>query len=372
MNTQLQCFFVVATVGACVEPRTPASVHAVAALPDTVPAPVDNPGSEAKVVLGRALFWDPILSGDRDVACATCHHPDYAYADGRALSIGVGGVGLGPLRVAVGVLHATTLNSMTILDTAWNGLNARDVPTSPEDAPMFWANRAHGLENQASGPMHNIDEMRGTQFTDAAIGFEVAARLEANAEYRAMFDRAFGAVPITEKNITQAIAVFERTLVARNSSFDRYMAGEDAAMNSAQKRGLMEFTARGCTHCHAGPMLSDFQLHTMQADHGLHGGHSGTGMPGGVIRTVSLRNVMRTAPYFQDGSLPTIDDVFNFYMHIDQAADPELAGIDPPMPIAVGARDDLKAFFTAISDGDYDRSVPVTVPSGLPPGGTIR
>ena len=89
------------------------------------------------------------------------------------------------------------------------------------------------------------------------------------------------------------------------------------------------------------------------------------------MRTASLRNVTRTAPYFQDGSLATLDDVFNFYMHVDRDADPDLVGIDPPMPIDPGARSDLEAFFGAISDAPYDRTIPDRVPSGLHPGGTI-
>lgn len=88
------------------------------------------------------------------------------------------------------------------------------------------------------------------------------------------------------------------------------------------------------------------------------------------MRTASLRNVIRTAPYFQDGSLATLDEVFTFYVHVDRDADPDLAGIDPPMPIDPGARNDLEAFFGAISDAPYDTTVPDRLPSGLHPGGT--
>ncbi|MBK7578869.1 MAG: cytochrome-c peroxidase [Myxococcales bacterium] len=356
-----------AALGGCAGPLTPSVEESVGPLPETVLHPDDNPTSAAKVALGQMLFWDPILSGDKDVACATCHHPDFAYADGRALSVGVGGVGLGPAR-AVSALapHVAAKNSMSVLDTAWNGLNVRGEVPAPEDAPMFWDNRARSLEGQALGPMANLDEMRGTHFDETEIFPELVRRLSDTPEYVALFDAAFGPSAVTEINIVRAIAAFERTLVARGSSFDRFMQGDDAAMSFEQKRGLVELVDRGCTRCHSGPMFSDFRQHQMRRGHGPHGGST---TAGGFMRTASLRNVTRTAPYFQDGSLATLDDVFDFYLHIDQAADPDLAGLDAPMDR--GSRSDLKAFLRAISDAPFDRTVPARVPSGLHPGGSI-
>lgn len=362
---------IVGGVGGCGEALTPPVEQSVGALPEVVPHPDDNPTSEHKVALGRMLFWDPILSGNRDVACATCHHPDFAYADGRALSVGVDGLGLGPARVAsIDAPHIAGRNAMSVLDTAWNGLNVRGEIPGPADAPMFWDNRARALEGQASGPIRNLDEMRGTQYDEAQIFPEVVRRLAEMPEYVALFDAAFGPAAVTETSVVRAIAAFERTLVARGSSFDRYMAGDDDAMTFAQKRGLVELVDRGCTSCHSGPMFSDFQLHTLRPGGG-HGPHQGSSTAGGFMRTASLRNVTRTPPYFQDGSLATLDDVFNFYVHVDRGGDPDLAGLDAPMPIEPGARSDLKAFLGAISDAPYDRTIPERVPSGLHPGGSI-
>ena len=361
-----------ALAAACVAPLTPDAAQSVGPLPEVVPHPDDNPTSAEKVALGRMLFWDPILSGERDVACATCHHPDFAYADGRARSIGVAGNGLGPARFASTTTpHVAARNAMTVLDTAWNGLNVRGEVPGPADAPMFWDNRALALEGQASGPIHNLDEMRGSQFDEEQIGPEIVRRLTETSEYVAMFEAAFGSPAVTELAILRAIAAFERTLVARGSSFDRYILGDETAMSFAQQRGLVELVGRGCTQCHSGPMFSDFRLHMLQPGSGPHGGHGGSHTAGGLMRTASLRNVSRTAPYFQDGSLATLDDVFDFYLHVDRDADPDLAGIDPPMPIDPGARSDLEAFFGAISDAPYDRTVPDHVPSGLHPGGAI-
>lgn len=345
---------------------TAAEERGLAALPQTVPHPADNPTSAAKVELGRLLFWDPILSGNQDVACATCHHPDFAYADGRALSVGVGGTGLGPARTASAAsAHVTARNSMSVLDTAWNGLSVFGDP-GPANAPMFWDNRARSLEGQAGGPIRNLDEMRGTQFTDTQIFPEIVRRLSASPEYASRFEAAFGPALLSETSIVRAIAAFERTLVGRGSSFDRYVAGDDAAMTFEAKRGLLEFVNRGCTNCHSGPMFSDFRMHRLRPG---HGGHAMSGSAGGFMRTPSLRHVTLTAPYFHDGSLATLDDVFDFYLHVDHAADPALARLDPPRD--PGARRDLKAFLAALGDATFDRTVPTRVPSGLHPGGTI-
>lgn len=358
-----------AAVG-CVDPLAPAVEQTVGPLPDLAPHPDDNPTTAEKVALGRMLFWDPILSGDRDIACVTCHHPDFAYADGRALSVGVGGAGLGPTRVASSEApHHATRNTMTVLDTAWNGLNVRGESPGPAEAPMFWDNRVRSLEAQARGPITNLDEMRGTHFDETQILPELVRRLSEIPEYVTLFDAAFGSTVVTELAILRALAAFERTLVAGGSSFDRYMRGDASAMSPAQQRGLVELVARGCTHCHSGPMFSDFRLHMLRPGQGPH--HGGSHTAGGLMRTASLRNVIRTAPYFQDGSLATLDDVFTFYVHVDRDADPDLAGIDPPMPIDPGARNDLEAFLRAISDAPYDTTVPDRVPSGLHPGGTI-
>lgn len=360
-----------AALGGCVTPLEPPPTASVGPLPERVAHPVDNPTSDEKVELGRLLFWDPILSGERDVACATCHHPDHGYADGRALSVGVGGVGLGPARRAsTAEPHVAARNAMTVLDTAWNGVGVRDATPGPADAPMFWDNRARGLEGQARGPVRNADEMRGTRFTEDEIFPEVARRLAATPEYVERFERAFGPGPIDEDAIVRAIGAFERTLVARGSSFDRFMAGDDDALDFQQKRGLVELVDRGCTNCHSGPMFSDFRLHTLVPGGGHRMMVPRTRAQGGTMRTASLRNATRTAPYFQDGALDALDDVFDFYAQVDTTRDPDLAALRPPMDAA--SRADLAAFLRALGDGEYDRTVPARVPSGLPVGGAIR
>ncbi len=358
-----------ALAAGCADALAPSPEQSVGPLPVSIPHPDDNPTSAEKVTLGRLLFWDPILSGDRDVACATCHHPDLGYADGRALSVGVAGTGLGAARTVSGAEpHVAARNAMSVLDTAWNGFNVRGDVSDPASAPMFWDNRARSLEAQASGPIRNRDEMRGTHFGEEQIFPEVIRRVAEIPEYVALFEAAFGRSAVNELSIARAIATFERTLVARDSSFDRFMQGDDDAMSFEQKRGLIELVDRGCTQCHSGPMFSDFRQHSMRAGHGMQ---QGSRTAGGFMRTASLRNVTLTAPYYQDGSLGTLDDVFDFYMHIDRGADPDLAGLDAPTRRDPGARRDLAAFLQAIGDGTYDRTIPARVPSGLHPGGAI-
>ena len=157
--------------------------------------------------LGRLLFWDPILSGEQDVSCATCHHPDFAYADGRALSLGAGAVGLGPnwVDTSNGRIPIVRRNSMTVLNTGFNGLDRRrrrgsgtrrtfdGTVASVEQAaaPMFWDNRVRSLEAQALEPLKATEEMRGTAYTEAAAVDRVVARLRAIPAYVSLFEDVF-------------------------------------------------------------------------------------------------------------------------------------------------------------------------------------
>lgn len=338
--------------------------HAVRPLPLTVPEPPDNPTTDAKVELGRMLFWDPILSGNRDVACATCHHPAHAYADGRDRSVGVDGRGLGADRKPGSHSQPIARNSMTVLDVAFNGVGATTA-TAAEEAPMFWDSRELSLETQALRPIESAEEMRGDAIGEEQIFPEVTARLSAIAEYTALFESAFGTPDVTRASIGRAIAAFERTLIARDSSFDRYMQGDESALSQAGKRGLVAFIESGCSRCHSGPMLSDFELHRIGVPTPA-GQAPDLGDGTGRFRTPSLRNIMHTAPFMHDGSLATFEEIIEFYTAVDTSLDPNLEGLAP------AGLDDMLALFEALSDGDFDRTVPERVPSGLPPGGHLE
>ncbi len=352
--------------------------------------------------LGRLLFWDPILSGEKDISCATCHHPDFGYADGRALPIGVGGEGLGPQRrdVSNDGIGLVIRNSPTILNTAFNGVN-NNGNVNPNNAPMFWDNRTFGLENQALQPLLSFEEMRGHAFSENVALDSIVARLEANAQYQALFAQAFGNQnAITDTNIGRAIAAFERTITATNSPFDQFQAGNQNAMTQQQIRGMDRFRRIGCDECHSGPMFSDFELHVLgvpdhpaltESDAGANGTYA--------FRTPTLRNLRETAPYFHNGVAEDLEETLQFYITARNAANNNGGGPggggngnNGPGDLEINPNvnpnqlddeiddlnnfnnddiEDIIAFLEALNDPDFDRSIPNSVPSGLPVGGNI-
>jgi cytochrome c peroxidase len=359
--------------------------------------------------LGRLLFWDPILSGPKDVACASCHHPDFAWADGRDLSRGTGAVGLGPARVDVsnGAIPVVKRNSPTILNTAYNGAQGRRSrrggagaladPALPaprtQTAPMFWDNRVRSLELQALEPLKAQEEMRGNAYPETVAVDSVVARLRGIPEYVALFQEAFGAgEPVTAARLGQAIAAFERTLVAMNSPFDRFRAGDSTALTQAQRRGMRAFDQARCDRCHEGVMFSDFELHAEGVRENPLLARPDTGGRRFRFRTPSLRNVALTAPYMHNGMIATLPEVLRFYDRGRSENPNVLEGGDgrnrrgqASLGVARldgqfrGVRDmndqemqDIVAFLEALTDQNFERMVPARVPSGLPPGGLIR
>jgi len=355
----------------------------LAALPATAKAPAGNPGTPEKIALGRLLFWDPILSGRQDVACATCHHPRFGYAENRDVSIGVTGIGLGSWRhfQRDGVVPFVKRNSQTILNTAFNGISNGSAYT-PSTAPMFWDLRAQGLEAQALEPIKTLEEMRGDGYTDANAVPAAVSRLNANAEYRQLFARAFASRgAITSDQLGMALAAFQRSLVANNAPFDRYMRGDASAMTDAQLRGMRRFERVGCINCHNGPMFSDYQVHVLGVPDNPRLPVSDTGVDRRyAFRTASLRNLTYTAPYMHSGVFDSLRQVLDFYddvsgrrgrvrnTHVSRdELDPLVRQLRDPDDRA----GDLIAFLGALSDDSFDRTVPSKVPSGLPPGGNI-
>ena len=351
-------------------------------LPETVREPADNLGDSAKVKLGKLLFFDPILSGNRDVACATCHHPSNGYAEFRDLSIGVNGVGLGSRRAfrQPNAIPLVKRNAHTILNTAFNGMDTWRR-YDPETAPMFWDNRTQSLEKQALEPMKALEEMRGTDYDETTILTEVVRRLRANADYRTLFSQAFSEPkPITADHIGKAIAAFERTLVTTDTRFDRYLRGDPSALSLAEREGFEVFKQVGCANCHNGPMLSDYQPHVIgvppnrklpELDKGFDEQFA--------FRTASLRNLRFTAPYMHNGQLKTLQEVLEFYedVSVGKVRDPAVSPdqYDPLLrDLTLRVRDmgPIISFLNTLNATDFDQSVPATVPSGLPVGGAIQ
>jgi len=343
--------------------------NVVSSLPQSRP-PV--PAKQAE--LGRLLFWDPVLSGDQDVACATCHLPEHAYTDSLPQAIGVGGSGRGIERVP-GHTGVVKRNSQTLVNTAWNGINELGN-FDPATAPMFWDNRAAGLAEQAIEPIESIQEMKGEQISEDDIQLEVVRRLNNISDYRALFQDAFGSDEITIEQVASALAGFQTTLIANNSRFDQWMRGDNNALTERELSGLQEFVIAGCADCHSGPMFSDFKPHVL----GVREGRQVIGPDNGkdgtfAFRTPTLRQLEFTAPYFHAGQFSTLARAIEFYdaPRISENPNVDDSQLDrdlldtPEMDDGRGAL--ILDFLATLNDSSFDQTVPAEVPSGLSPGG---
>ncbi|MDK9696413.1 MAG: hypothetical protein OEL76_08480 [Siculibacillus sp.] len=264
-------------------------------LPRVAPAPAGDPTTPEKVALGRRLFFDTALSRDGTLSCASCHDLDRGGADGRPTAVGIDG--------AVGSRNTPTV---------WN---------AAFQARLFWDGRAGSLEEQALGPIANPIEM-GADVDD------VARRLAADPSWRADFVAAFGpAAAIEPATIARALAAFERTLVTPDAPYDRFLAGDTAALTPRQIRGMSLFETVGCIVCHAGPGFSRASLLAPE------GGRAGLrrfpslatpytekyrltddlgaarGGTAGIWRVPSLRNVALTGPWLHNGSVDDLSEV---------------------------------------------------------------
>lgn len=251
-------------------------------LPAVAPAPKDNPTTPEKAALGKQLFFDPRLSGDNTMSCATCHLPEKAFADGQRRSMGHAGQPL-------------TRNTPSLLNVAWFDR-------------LFWDGRAGTLEEQALHPIQSPDEMN--QDLD-----ELEAELNAVPGYVEQFRAIFGTT-VRREGIAKALAAFQRTLVTGPSPLDRYLAGDESALSEEARKGLELFVGDAdCVRCHRGPLLSDgkfYRLGVSSTDTGL-GAITGQRDDDYKFRTPSLRNVAQTGPYFHNGSRKTLTDVVTFY-----------------------------------------------------------
>jgi cytochrome c peroxidase len=268
------------------------------ALPETAPAPADNPTTEAKVELGKMLYFDTRFSSTGTVSCFSCHNIMEGGDDHRPTSMGVHG--------QVGGRNAPTV---------WN---------AAFQSVQFWDGRAPTLEEQAKGPPANPVEM-GMPDLDAAIG-----RVRAIPGYKPYFEAAFGKGDvITIDNAAKAVAAYERTLITPNSPYDRYVKGDKKAMTAQQVRGMETFAAVGCTACHSGPAFNGaanlpvgqgffmkFPLYPgskYDARYKLTedlGRYTVTKKEAdrNMWRVPTLRNLTYTAPYFHNGSVTSLDE----------------------------------------------------------------
>lgn len=354
----------------------------ITALPKTIKAPKDNPASEEKELLGQLLFFDPILSGNKDVACATCHHPSNGYAEFLDISIGPNSKGLGSKRRfnTPNDIPFVKRNAQTILNTAFNGIDTRKR-YDPADAPMFWDERVKSLEGQALEPIKAFEEMRGHDFGETEILEEVVRRLKEIPEYQVLFERAFNHEnAISVENLGKAIAAYERTLVTNNSRFDQYMRGDGKAILLSEKDGFELFKSVGCVNCHNGPMFSDYKVHVLGVPKNNKLPTPDLGVNDSLgFRTPTLRNLRFTAPYMHNGSLKTLKQVLEFYEDISNGKERNKLvskeQYDPfvhELELSVKEMSLIISFLNTLNDENFDKTVPDAVPSGLSVGGNIN
>ena len=294
-------------------------------LPPGFPVPVtpaDNPLTTASVQLGKALFFDPRLSRDGSISCASCHLPALAFSD--------------PARVSSGFQGRTGFrNSPTLANLAYHSAFFRDggVPT---------------LEQQVIAPIHDAVEM------DHDINL-VAAVLRDMEPYKQLSKQAYGRA-LDAWVITRSIANYERTLISGWSRYDRYVQGEANALTEQELRGLQLFTSAelNCTSCHSGFDLSDHAFHNVgqYLDYGTDPGRERiTLQPGdvGKFKTPTLRNVALTAPYMHDGRMPSLKHVID---HFASGGLPH-TNLDPEMrtfTLSDADKADLIAFLESLTD----------------------
>ena len=332
----------------------------ISALPEVAPAPADNPVTEEKIELGKKLFFDPILSSNNKISCASCHSPTKGFADGLDRSNGF----------SVGI--KTRRNAPTILNAVFNGIDLSGH-LDPGNSPQFYDNRALSLEEQCMGPLLSTEEMKGSNVSEDEYIELLEQKVTNIKAYRALFYHAFADSTATIDRITKAIATYERTLITPNAPFDRYMRGDLNAMTEKQIKGMKAFITTGCNNCHSGPMFSDYKLHVLGVDEhpGLERFDKGDGTY--AFRTTTLRNLAYTAPYMHNGSEESIEDVMRFYQR-KRSKHPEVSKKDlaPEFkdlnlnPLNRTRTKEIIAFMEALNDPGFDQSIPESVPSGLP------
>lgn len=296
--------------------------------------PPENPLTEAKVDLGRMLFYDPILSVDSGMNCAACHAPDASFTDPRRLSINaIGG--------------QTRRNSMVLMNLGWNR------------GGFFWDGRAETLEEAVDDAV--VNELHPS-FPTTLDG------LRASPMYQEAFARAFRDGAIDRENLNRAIASFLRIMVSVDSKYDEYKKFGLDVFTDAERRGFVDIFSTevgDCFHCHGvEPFLTDNDFHNNGLQAGVsevgqfsdigRGEVTGDTLDYGLFRSPTLRNLAFSAPFMHDGRLETIDDVIDFYsegLHFSPTVDPLMKAVHQGgVQLTPQEKADLKAFLLALTD----------------------
>lgn len=331
-------------------------------IPDNLPLPVvpeDNPMSDIKVELGRWLFYDTRLSVNGTMSCGNCHFQRIAFTDARARALG-----------ATGESHPR--GSMSLVNTAYN-------------ARLTWANHLlDRLEVQALTPMFGENPV---EMGMAGKEAEIIELLRTDSRYREYFPKAFSTDedPFSVLNAVRAIASFVRSIVSFDSSYDRFLRGDRAALTESEIRGMTLFFSEQteCFHCHGGFNFTDSSTHANSMvesvgfhNNGLynigeHGGYpegntglhdlTGKARDMGRFKAPTLRNIAMTAPYMHDGSIATLEEVLEHYMQGgrviaegphsgDGSRNPYKSIFVREFEMTKSEREDLLAFLRALTD----------------------
>jgi cytochrome c peroxidase len=317
---------------------------------DKVNLPQDNPFSEAKVALGRLLFFDPRLSANSAISCASCHQPNQGWTDGLPLSFGY-----------AGSVHWR--NTPTVINSAFH-------------PKLDWDGKALRLDIQAQGAMKGAVAMN----MDPVM---VEERLRQIPEYVKRFDDVFGPGGPWFEDASRAIAIFQSTILSSNVPFDRFMEGDESALSESEKRGFKLFTTTaGCSACHRGRLFTDenfhglgvptpeqfstdaireitfkYQLRSRGVSEEVY--RTATDDPGlylvtkvdtdfGQFRTPMLRELGQTGPYMHNGAFATLEEVIEFY----NSGGGESPNLDPllrPLGLTEENKSDLMAFLMSLT-----------------------
>ncbi len=297
-----------------------------------VPYPEDNQPNAARIALGKALFFEPRMSGDGNMSCATCHNPAMGWSDGLPTARGVKSSVLGRA-------------SPTVINTAYNSI-------------QMWDGRKKSLEDQAMGPMQANVEM------NMDIG-KLFKWINTNEGYKAMFAKAYPGEPINETTLSKAVAAFERTVVSKDSPFDHWVKGNAKALNAQQVDGFKLFVGKGnCVACHSGANFTDNGFHNLglaswgaaEPDMGRYGQKPVNSMKG-AFKTPTVREAARTGPYFHDGSAQTLMEVIEFY---DRGGEVKtnLSQNIKPLNLSMDEKQALVAFLESLTSPYTPISIP--------------
>lgn len=297
--------------------------------PTTIPFPDDNPYTKAKANLGKMLFFDPMLSGSRKHSCSSCHMPAKSWGDGRPHAIGEDPAGM-------------EIRTPTLIDIAFV-----DV--------LGWDGKFPDLESVTFGPLTSPQNMNITER-------ELVRRLRAVPRYKAAFAKAFGDKHITRRRIELALATYERTIVAGQAPFDRWVMGDENAISPDAKRGFALFNGKAhCSSCHSGPSFTDGSFQDIGSATGddIGRGHL---FPDSeklryAFKTPTLRDVAERGPYMHDGSVATLEGVIELYNKggIDR---PSRSPSIKPLSLTAVEKAELIAFLKTLSAPAVEASSP--------------